>query len=40
MSRNTSESQVSKRNNNNENDKNKRSKSTLKRNESEINLLG
>ena len=42
LSRNTSESKMSKKNknNDNENDKNKRSKSTLKRNESEINLLG
>ena len=40
LSRNTSESKMSKKNKNNENDKNKRSKSTLKRNESEINLLG
>jgi len=42
LSKNTTESKMSKKNkdNENENDKNKRSKSTLKRNESEINLLG
>ena len=40
LSRNTTESKLSKKNQNNDNDKNKRSKSTLKRNESEINLLG
>ena len=39
LSRNTTESKSSKKNQN-ENNKNKRSKSTLKRNESEINLLG
>ena len=40
LSRNTTESHKSSKNKNNENEKNKRSKSTLKRNESEINLLG
>ena len=40
LSRNTSDSKMSKKSKNNENDKNKKSKSTLKRNESEINLLG
>lgn len=40
LSKNTSESKISKKNKKNEDDKNKRSKSTLKRNESEINLLG
>ena len=39
LSRNTTESKLSKKNQNNDNDKNKRSKSTLKRNESELNLL-
>ena len=37
MSRNLSESQISKKS---KNDKNKRSQSTLRRNESEINILG
>jgi hypothetical protein len=40
LSRNTTESKLSKKNQTNNNDKNKRSKSSLKRNESEINLLG
>ena len=42
LSRKTTETKMYKKNkvNENENDKNKRSKSTLKRNESEINLLG
>ena len=39
FSRNTTDSKMSNKNKNNENDKNKRTKSTLKRNESEINLL-